>query len=59
MRILLIGASGQLGTELSNVLKGDVIKVYNTKEVQGGHRLDLTDYSAVEDFVIKKRPDVV
>ncbi len=59
MRILLIGASGQLGTELSNVLKGDVIKVYNTKEVQGGHKLDLTDYSAVEDFIIKKRPDVI
>ena len=60
MRILLIGASGQLGLELSEVLKGgEVIKVYNTKEVQGGYKLDLTSYSAVEDFIVKKRPDVI
>jgi len=59
MRILLIGASGQLGLELSEVLKGDVIKVYNTKEVQGGYKLDLTSYSAVEDFIVKKKPDVI
>jgi len=59
MRILLIGASGQLGLELSEVLKGDVIKVCNTKEVQGGYKLDLTNYSAVEDFIIKKKPDVI
>ncbi|BDB99848.1 SDR family oxidoreductase [Saccharolobus caldissimus] len=59
MRILIIGASGQLGLELSAVLKGEIIKVYNTKEVQGGYKLDLTNYSAVEDFIIKKRPDVI
>ncbi|ACP44955.1 dTDP-4-dehydrorhamnose reductase [Sulfolobus islandicus Y.G.57.14] len=59
MRILITGASGQLGFELSEVLKGDIVKVYNTKEVQGGYKLDLTNYSAVEDFIIKKRPDVI
>ncbi|ADB86801.1 SDR family oxidoreductase [Saccharolobus islandicus] len=59
MRILLIGASGQLGLELSEVLKGDVIKVYNTKEVQGGYKLDLTNYLAVKDFIVKKKPDVI
>ncbi|ADX84917.1 SDR family oxidoreductase [Saccharolobus islandicus] len=59
MRILITGASGQLGIELSEVLKGDLIKVYNTKEVQGGYKLDLTNYSAVEDFIIKKKPDVI
>ncbi|PVU76625.1 NAD(P)-dependent oxidoreductase [Sulfolobus islandicus] len=59
MGILITGASGQLGFELSEVLKGDIVKVYNTKEVQGGYKLDLTNYSAVEDFIIKKRPDVI
>ena len=39
MRILITGASGQLGFELSEVLKGDIIKVYNTKEVHGGYKL--------------------
>ena len=38
MRIIT-GASGQLGFELSEVLKGDIVKVYNTKEVQGGYKL--------------------
>jgi dTDP-4-dehydrorhamnose reductase len=60
MRILLIGASGQLGLELSSLLKGgEVIKVYNSKEIPGGYRLDLKNYPAVEDFIIKKRPDVI
>ncbi|ACP54950.1 SDR family oxidoreductase [Saccharolobus islandicus] len=59
MRILIIGASGQLGLELSGILKGEIIKVYNTKEIQGGYKLDLTNYSTVEDFIIKKRPDVI
>lgn len=60
MRILLIGASGQLGLELSSLLKGgEVIKVYNSKEIPDGYRLDLKNYSAVEDFIMKKRPDVI
>jgi len=60
MRILLIGASGQLGLELSSLLKGgEVIKVYNSKEIPDGYRLDLKNYPAVEDFIIKKRPDVI
>ena len=60
MRILLIGASGQLGLELSSLLKGgEVIKVYNSKEIPDGYRLDLKNYPAVEDFIIKKKPDVI
>jgi dTDP-4-dehydrorhamnose reductase len=54
MRILITGASGQLGFEFSEVLKGDIVKVYNTKEVQGGYKLDLTNYSAVEDSLLKR-----
>ncbi|MCH4816859.1 NAD(P)-dependent oxidoreductase [Sulfolobus tengchongensis] len=59
MRILITGASGQLGLELSSVLKGELIKTFNTREVQGGYRLDLENFSQLEDFIIKKRPDVI
>ena len=61
MRIVLFGASGQLGIELTRVLseKYEVIRAYNSSEVQGGHRVDVTDFPRLEDFIIKKRPAVV
>lgn len=61
MRVLITGASGQLGVELSKLLsrKHDVIKVYNSSEISDGYRLDLTDFPRLEDFLIRKRPDVV
>ena len=61
MRILITGASGQLATELSRILsdKQDLIKVYNSREIPNGYKLDLTDFPRLEDLVIKKRPDVV
>ena len=61
MRIVLFGASGQLGIELTRMLSGkyEVIKAYNSSEVQGGHRVDVTDFPRLEDFIIKKRPAVV
>ncbi|MBB5255013.1 dTDP-4-dehydrorhamnose reductase [Sulfurisphaera ohwakuensis] len=61
MRILITGASGQLGIELSRLLseRHEVIKVYNSSEVQGGYKLDLTDFPRLEDFIIKKKPDVI
>ena len=61
MRILITGASGQLGTELTKILsdKHDLIKVYNSREIPNGYKLDLTDFPRLEDLIIKKRPDVV
>ncbi|BDB98142.1 SDR family oxidoreductase [Saccharolobus caldissimus] len=60
MRVMIIGASGQLGYELSKVLQThDPIKTYVSQEIAGGIKLDLTDYHSVEDFIIKKKPDVV
>jgi len=59
MKILLFGASGQLGLELSNILKEDLIKVYNSNEIKDGYKLDLTNFSVVEDFILKKKPDII
>ena len=59
MKILIFGASGQLGLELSNILKGDLIKVYNSNKIKDGYKLDLTNFSVVEDFILKKKPDII
>jgi len=59
MKILIFGASGQLGLELSKILQGDLIKVYNSNEIEGGYKLDLTNFSMVEDFILKKKPDII
>ena len=59
MKILIFGASGQLGLELSNILKEDLIKVYNSNEIKDGYKLDLTNFSMVEDFILKKKPDII
>ncbi|MCY0883745.1 MAG: NAD(P)-dependent oxidoreductase, partial [Acidianus infernus] len=61
MRVLLIGASGQLGIELNKLLskKYQVIKVYNSSEIPDSHKMDITDFSRLEDFIIKTRPDVI
>jgi len=57
---MIIGASGQLGYELSKVLQAhDPIKTYASQEITGGIKLDLTDYYSLEDFIIKKKPDIV
>ncbi|BCU69706.1 SDR family oxidoreductase [Stygiolobus caldivivus] len=61
MRILLTGASGQLGVELSKLLsqKNEVIRLYNSSEVPDGYKIDLTDFPHLEDFIIKKKPEVI
>jgi len=59
MKILLFGASGQLGLELSKILQGDLTKVYNSNEIKDGYKLDLTNFSMVEDFILKKKPDII
>jgi len=59
MKILILGASGQFGLELSKILQGDLIKVYNSNEIKDGYKLDLTNFSMVEDFILKKKPDII
>jgi len=59
MKILIFGASGQLGLELSKILQGDLIKVYNSNKIEDGYKLDLTNFSMVEDFILKKKPDII
>jgi dTDP-4-dehydrorhamnose reductase len=60
-RIIIFGASGQLGTELSSILsnKYEVIKVYNSKEIEDGYKIDIRDIKKVRDFILKKQPEIV
>ncbi|QGA53805.1 sugar nucleotide-binding protein [Sulfolobus sp. E5-1-F] len=58
MKTLIIGASGQLGIELSKLFP-DAIKTYSSHEIPGGIKLDVTNFSAVEDLILKVKPDVV
>jgi len=60
MRIMIIGASGQLGLELSRKLSNyELIKTFALHELSEGLRLDLTDYLSLEDFIIKKKPEII
>jgi dTDP-4-dehydrorhamnose reductase len=61
MRVLVIGASGQLGRALYGMLKSqgnEVIGTYNTG-AKSDIKLDITDYVHLEDLIIKSRPDVI
>lgn len=52
MRIVLIGAAGQLGTALNARLSGEVIPL-------GRDTLDIADAARVTDVLTKSRPDLV
>src|SRR5262245_37882891 len=52
-RILLIGANGQLGSDLARVLAGPRLVALTRRE------LDVTDAAAVERVIGERRPDVV
>ncbi|QKR00840.1 NAD(P)-dependent oxidoreductase [Metallosphaera tengchongensis] len=58
MKTLILGASGQLGIELSSLFP-EAIRTYSSSEVPGGVKLDVTDFQVLEDFILKVRPDVV
>lgn len=63
-KVLIIGASGQLGRGLTKVYrksKGEVHLqlTYNSTPVEGGVRIDVTDPTLLEDFILKHRPDVI
>lgn len=69
-RILIIGACGQIGTELTTALRNRFgadkvvasdIREGNTAMMNGGHfeLLDATDYEAVEDVIFRYKVDTV
>lgn len=69
-RILIIGACGQIGTELTTALRNRFgadkvvasdIREGNTAMMSGGHfeLLDATDYEAVEDVIFRYKVDTV
>lgn len=58
MKVLIIGASGQLGIELSHLFP-DAVKTFSSHEIPGGIRLDVTNSSTLEDLILKVRPNIV
>lgn len=55
MNILVTGASGQLGRTIAGVVQGSV----HTYFFCDSRSLDITDYDAVEDFVVSHAVDVI
>ena len=53
MKILITGASGMLGHDLTKVLKNHELFTYNSKT------LDITDEKKVKDEVSKVKPDII
>lgn len=61
MKALIIGASGQLGRFLYEILKSrgyEVVGTYNSRATSDV-KLDVTDYVKLEDLIIKLRPDII
>ncbi len=52
-----MGASGQLGMELSNLFP-EAIKTYSSSEIPGGVKLEVTD-PLLEDFILKLKPEAI
>lgn len=59
-KILILGASGFLGTKLYSVLKEkyEIIGTYNSHKREGLEKLDTTDKTAVNGFFLKHKPDI-
>ncbi|MEM0120798.1 MAG: dTDP-4-dehydrorhamnose reductase [Thermoprotei archaeon] len=55
---LVVGGSGQLGRELAARLVGATL-TYNSNQLGGGVKLDLTQPASIEDLIIKRKPEVV
>ena len=56
MRILITGATGQLGHDLLRLL--ETTKDYKVIAT-GRHDLDITDYAKVKGFISEARPDII
>lgn len=67
MRIMITGCHGQLGNELQSIIKngrseiGEISAEYKNAEVIpcDVEELDISDFSATNDFVLKNKPDVI
>lgn len=57
MRVLILGGSGQLGSELCSIFPV-APSTFNTTEGKGV-KLDVTQFYKLEDFVLKSSPEVV
>lgn len=58
MNIMIIGASGQLGSRLA-FHSGDSLKVYHKPTADGNLTIDVTDFLKLEDLILKYKPDTV
>ena len=53
-KLLLLGSTGQLGSQLSNLLKDD----YNLFSISHSD-LDFNNFYLIEDLILKKEPDII
>ena len=53
MKILILGSSGMLGTEVKNIFSDETLILPDEKE------LDITDEKLVVDFITKEMPEVI
>lgn len=56
-KMMILGAGGQLGRELSKIFPS-AVKVFH-KETAGSNNLDLSNPGRVEKFILDAKPDVV
>lgn len=67
MKIIVTGSKGQLANELLDIIKsgkseiGEIDSIYSNVQCKGIdiEDLDISDLSAVTDFISKERPDIV
>lgn len=61
MKIVIIGASGFLGTKLFNIFSksNEVIGTYSKNKRDNLAQLDATNEQEVKDFILKQKPDFV
>ncbi|BBG24358.1 hypothetical protein IC006_1669 [Sulfuracidifex tepidarius] len=58
VKVIIIGASGQLGREIASLVPGSLL-TYNSTPIPSGVKLDVSNELQVSDFILKNRPDVI
>lgn len=58
MKLIIIGASGQLGREIASLIPGSLL-TYNSTPIPSGVKLDVSNELQVSDFILKNKPDVI